>query len=214
MYAGDWRWAVFAVAALWATYGFVFWKVLPLVSTPEVIYALAVSAGIVLLFNTASIVAMISHYSGDKEHIYGLDIHYLDAIAVRLREGHMAKAPYQPPEQSKVGQIINSLFLLVLVVASLLRAGLLRPRRRRQDDDRIPRQDLGGHGTERDHAGAVGEARLHAGDGARHDRLAVRLRFQHAGLIVTALVVIVYFVFVFRLSAKEYKDVITERFDR
>ncbi len=32
-----------------------------------------------LLFNTASIFAMISHYSGDKDHIYGLDLHYLDA---------------------------------------------------------------------------------------------------------------------------------------
>ena len=82
MYAGDRRWAVFAVAALWATYAFVFWKVLPLVGTPEVMYALAGVGGFVLLFNTASIFAMISHYSGDKDHIYGLDIHYLDAARV------------------------------------------------------------------------------------------------------------------------------------
>ena len=38
--------------------------------------------------------------------------------------------------------------------------------------------------------------------------------FSLPALILTALVVIVYFVFVFRLSAKEYKDVISERFDR
>jgi hypothetical protein len=80
MYAGDRRWAVFAVAALWATYSFVFWKILPEVGTPEVMYALATAGGIVLLFNTASILAMIQHYSGDKEHIYGLDIHYLDTL--------------------------------------------------------------------------------------------------------------------------------------
>jgi hypothetical protein len=79
MYAGDCRWAIFAVASLWATYAFVFWKVLPYVGTPEVMWALAISGGIVLLFNTASILAMVQHYSGDKEHIYGLDIHYLDA---------------------------------------------------------------------------------------------------------------------------------------
>ena len=72
MYAGDRRWAIFAVAALWATYAFVFWKVLPYVGTPEVMYALAI--------NTASIFAMVQHYSGDKEHIYGLDLHYLDAM--------------------------------------------------------------------------------------------------------------------------------------
>ncbi|KAB2942385.1 MAG: hypothetical protein K8F92_06120 [Hyphomicrobium sp.] len=80
MYAGDRRWAVFAVAALWATYAFVFWKVLPYVGTQEVMYALAIAGGIVLLFNTASILAMIEHYAGDKEHIYGLDIHYLDVL--------------------------------------------------------------------------------------------------------------------------------------
>lgn len=83
MYAGDRRWAIFAVVALWATYGFVFWKILPEVGTPEVMYALAISGGIVLLFNTASILAMISHYAGDKEHIYGLDLHYLDALRAK-----------------------------------------------------------------------------------------------------------------------------------
>lgn len=83
MYAGDRRWSFFAVAVLWATYAFVFWKVRPEVGTPEVFWALAISGGIVLLFNTASIFAMISHYSGDKEHIYGLDLHYLDALRVK-----------------------------------------------------------------------------------------------------------------------------------
>ncbi len=33
-----------------------------------------------LLFNTASIWAMISHYSEDKEFIYTLDIKHLDAM--------------------------------------------------------------------------------------------------------------------------------------
>ena len=31
----------------------------------------------------------------------------------------MAKPKYQPPEQSRFGQLVDSLFLLVLVVASL-----------------------------------------------------------------------------------------------
>ena len=46
------------------------------------------------------------------------------------------------------------------------------------------------------------------------DRLALRLLLQPTGTRLTALVVIVYFLFVFRLSAKEYNDVIAERFDR
>lgn len=78
MYAGDRRWAVLAVAVLWSTYAFVFWKVLPNAGSPEVVYALAGAGGIVLLFNTSSIFAMLKHYAQDKEHIYGLDLHYLD----------------------------------------------------------------------------------------------------------------------------------------
>ncbi len=80
MFAGDRRWAVLAVAVLWATYLFVFWKVMPNAGSPEVVYALAGAGGVVLLFNTASIFAMIQHYSHDKEHIYGLDLHYLDLL--------------------------------------------------------------------------------------------------------------------------------------
>ena len=80
MYAGDRRWAVSAVAVLWSTYAFVFWKVLPDAGSPEIVYALAIAGGIVLLFNTASIFAMLQHYANDKEHIYGLDLHYLDVL--------------------------------------------------------------------------------------------------------------------------------------
>lgn len=80
MYAGDRRWAVLAVATLWSVYIFVFWKVLPNAGSPEVVYALAGAGGVVLIFNLASIFAMLSHYSHDKEHIYGLDLHYLDAL--------------------------------------------------------------------------------------------------------------------------------------
>jgi len=80
MYAGDRRWAVLAVAVLWATYIFVFWKVLPNAGSPEVVYALAIAGGVVLLFNSASIFSMLKHYAEDKEHIYGLDLHYLDLL--------------------------------------------------------------------------------------------------------------------------------------
>jgi hypothetical protein len=80
MYGGDRLWALFAVLILWASYAFVFWKVLPQMGSDEVLWALAISGGIVLIFNTASILAMLIHYAGDKDHIYGLDIHYLDAM--------------------------------------------------------------------------------------------------------------------------------------
>lgn len=80
MFAGDRIWAFGAVAVLWAVYGFVFYEISKNASAEGVILALGIAGGLVLLFCTASIVAMISHYAEDKEHIYGLDIHYLDEM--------------------------------------------------------------------------------------------------------------------------------------
>lgn len=80
MYGGDRTWSLVALAVVWATYAFVFWKVMAYAGDNDVLLALAISGGLVLLFNTAAIVAMLSHYSDDKEHIYGLDLHYLDEM--------------------------------------------------------------------------------------------------------------------------------------
>lgn len=40
---------------------------------------LLLSAAVVLIFNTAAIVAMVRHYQSDKDFIYGLDIKHTDA---------------------------------------------------------------------------------------------------------------------------------------
>jgi ABC-type polysaccharide/polyol phosphate export permease len=80
MYGGDWVWSLVALAVLWFTYAFVFWRVMADAGDNDVLLALAVSGAVVLLFNTASIFAMLNHYAHDKEHIYGLDIHYLDEM--------------------------------------------------------------------------------------------------------------------------------------
>lgn len=80
MYGGDRLAALIALFALWATLTFVFIAVIPLAGDPAILYVLAAGAGLVLLFNTASIFAMLSHYSEDRKHIYGLDLHYLDQM--------------------------------------------------------------------------------------------------------------------------------------
>ena len=80
MFSGDRLWAFGAVLVLWSTYAFVFWRLMSDPGADSVLQALAVAGGLVLLFNTASIVSMIKHYAEDKEHIYGLDIHYLDEM--------------------------------------------------------------------------------------------------------------------------------------
>jgi hypothetical protein len=80
MFGTDRLWAYGSVLALWLLYVFVFMAIKPLITDKNVLLALAISGGLVLLFNTASILAMISHYSKDKERIYGLDLHYLDIM--------------------------------------------------------------------------------------------------------------------------------------
>jgi hypothetical protein len=47
----------------------------------------ALGAAAVLILNTASIAAMLSHYAEDKEFIYGLDIKGLDAMQARKASG-------------------------------------------------------------------------------------------------------------------------------
>lgn len=39
---------------------------------------LLIAGGVILLFNTAAILAMLRHYREDRDFIYGLDIKFLD----------------------------------------------------------------------------------------------------------------------------------------
>ena len=79
MFKGDRKWGFAAVAVLWVLYAFVFYEVRDLTGSQEATIVLGLFGGLVLLFNTASILAMISHLKEEREEIYGLDIHYLDA---------------------------------------------------------------------------------------------------------------------------------------
>ena len=79
MFARDRIWAFGFVIALWLVVGLVLFEVDPYVTSDAIRYVSWISALILLIFNTASITAMVSHYSHDKEHIYGLDIRHLDA---------------------------------------------------------------------------------------------------------------------------------------
>lgn len=126
----------------------------------------------------------------------------------------MATQPYQPPEQSKFGQLIDSLFLLVLVLASLfvpVYFGLAGGGKTTLDIPEKTWAALGQNATEQAQWEKLGLTPETA-----HDMIVSRFDYSFSvpALIVTALVVIAYFLFVFRWSAKEYKDVISERFDR
>ncbi|MCU0954150.1 MAG: hypothetical protein MUC37_05950 [Hyphomicrobium sp.] len=83
MYGKDRMWAIAALIVVWALYTFVFYQVMPHVNDDAVLGALLISGGLVMLFNAAAIWAMVRHYSNDKAHIYGLDLHYLDLMKQR-----------------------------------------------------------------------------------------------------------------------------------
>ena len=80
MFGQDRMWAFVALVVLWALYTFVFFQIFPQLTDDSVLGALFVSGGLVMFFNGAAIWAMIRHYREDKEHIYGLDLHYQDLM--------------------------------------------------------------------------------------------------------------------------------------
>ena len=79
MYATDRLAATALVVVLWVTVFFVMLAVRGFIKDPAIEIVCWIGAGALLLFNTASILAMIRHYADDKEHIYAVDIRHLDA---------------------------------------------------------------------------------------------------------------------------------------
>jgi hypothetical protein len=79
MYRSDVRGAWLLVALLWIVVLFVLIMSWPYIPDSGVRMVVAVAALAVLVFNTASISAMVKHYAEDKDFIYGLDIKHLDA---------------------------------------------------------------------------------------------------------------------------------------
>ena len=78
MFSYDRLFAWVMVFLLWLTTLYVVFAVDHYVTEKTLSAVLYISALAVLIFNTASIIAMVSHYRDDKDHIYGLDIRHLD----------------------------------------------------------------------------------------------------------------------------------------
>ena len=78
MYRGDVRGAWLVIAFLWIVILFVLFMSWPHIPDGGVQTVVVLAAAAVLIFNTASIAAMVKNYAADKEFIYGLDIKMLD----------------------------------------------------------------------------------------------------------------------------------------
>jgi len=128
---------------------------------------------------------------------------------------------YEPPKQSGMGQLVDSVLLMVFVFGSLMLSlfyeNILG--------------FLGFGGDEGEAAAAAGEVTWESlgqnevmqaqweklGYGVEDAAVLINDRFDYTidplALIVTAIVIIGYFVFLFRASDKEYREVLKEKFD-
>jgi hypothetical protein len=126
----------------------------------------------------------------------------------------MQKPAYTPPEQSKVGQLVDSLFLLALVVATLfvpLILGLAGGGKTTVEFQDKSWVGMGQNATMQEQWEKLGFTPETAAEliSSRFD-----YTFSIPALLITAAVVIFYFIFVVRVSDVEYRDVISERFDK
>jgi hypothetical protein len=125
-----------------------------------------------------------------------------------------APAVYEPPEQSFIGQIVDSLLILVLVVASLFAPvyfGLTGGGK-----TNLTFTDKTWAGMGQTPAMQAQWEKLGYTPATAADIISPRFdySFSWGWLVLTAIVVIAYFVFVVRFSDKEYRDVIAERFGK
>jgi nicotinamide riboside transporter PnuC len=85
MHGRDRMGALAFVAVLWLVILFTLFTILPEVTNGAISTILLIAGGLVLIFNTAAIIAMLRHYTSDKHFIYSLDLLHLDEMRRRKR---------------------------------------------------------------------------------------------------------------------------------
>jgi hypothetical protein len=120
---------------------------------------------------------------------------------------------YKPPKQSFAGQIFDVITLLVLTVSALylpLYLGLAGAAKTPAPIANPTWEALGQNATEQQQWAALGVT----DPAAANDIITARFdySFSWMALVIMAILVIGYFVLVVRLSDREYRDVIAERF--
>lgn len=131
-------------------------------------------------------------------------------------------APYEPPRQSLRGQLVDAVFILALLFATLFVSTYV-----------LSLQAGGGAGGGGEQPRPVSELPISSAekqqfqkmidagmvdlqavnDSVAANRASVdKYAFSVLSLVVTAAIIVAYMVFVYRLSFKEYKEVIEEKF--
>jgi len=122
---------------------------------------------------------------------------------------------YQPPKQSFASQIVDVVVLLVMTVGALyvpLYLGLAGATKTPAPIENPTWEALNQNAAEQAQWAALG----FTDPASANDIITARFDYSFSwwALIVMAVLVIGYFVLVVRLSDKEYRDVIDERFGR
>lgn len=120
---------------------------------------------------------------------------------------------YEPPKQSGFGQFFDAMFILVLVYATLftpLVLGLTGGGVVTTEPEQVSWEALGQNEVMQAQWEKLGYTAESAAE-------LITTRFDYTidplMLLITAIVIIGYFVFMVRVSDKEYREVIRERFD-
>lgn len=122
-------------------------------------------------------------------------------------------ARYVPPVQSKAGQIFDIVFVVVAIFVALwlpLKLGLAGAEKKIDELAEKTWETLGQNAT----MSGIWEKLGYTPETA-HDIIQNRFHYiiDWPTLIIMAVVLIGYFVFLFRASDKEYREVIAEKFD-
>lgn len=124
----------------------------------------------------------------------------------------MAKQPYRPPQQSAFGQFFDSMFLLVLVFTALFAPLYLGLAGGGTTTTTFADSSWAGMGQNETMV-AAWEKLGYTAETAK-ELIATRYdyTFDPISALITAIVVIGYFVIAVHFSKVEYRDVIAERF--
>ncbi len=123
------------------------------------------------------------------------------------------RPPYEPPVQSVAGQIVDAVLMLVLVFITLYLPLLLKLAGGGTTATETPNptwEALGQNATMAAQWEKLGFTPEKAAGiiGTRFD-----YAFNWSAVALTALIIVGYFVFMFRYSDRQYREVIAERFD-
>lgn len=123
-------------------------------------------------------------------------------------------ARYVPPKQSKVGQILDVIVLLVLTIGALyipLWMGLAGSSHVTDMPDNPTWDSLGQNAAMVEKWNQLGYA--DAASAAEIITSRFDYSFSIGSLLMMIVVIVGYYAIILRLSAKEYRDVISEKFD-